>query len=220
MTEEVECHPLFVDDGEKPPLAEPIGVIYVQRFSKGATATIDVVLAGDLEDEMSVLERYGPGQYVLIGRNLSKSKILRRATVSVDAPAGTHEDAPAAAAPAAAPQAAVPAHDRSDLLLKSVMDLSMQLVSQSEKHSIMLVKAISDLSGARLADQRDMITALGKNAGGNSGTEALEKGLELGLSMAEVMANASKDESGVEEIVKGFAQGMSAMSDMQKGAQS
>lgn len=220
---EIEVHPLFVDDGDKPALAEPIGMIYVHRFQKGGqTPCIDVVLASDLEDELGLLERYGPGQYVLVGRNLAKSKILRRVALSVDAPDGVGVEvaAPAVAqsAPAAPASGAAPQSDLTAVLLRSVMDLSAQLVSQSEKNSVMMVKAISDLSGARMADQRDIITALGKNAAsGGGGTEALEKGLELGLSMAEVMASASKDDAGgVEEIVKGFAQGMTAMSDLQK----
>lgn len=217
MTDIIEMHPLFVTDDEKE-LAEPIGVIYVHRFAKtGSMPCIDVVPADEITDEMQLRERYGPGSYVLVGRNLARSRILRRISIQVDAvdgSCGSSEAPPAPATPSAASPAA-PGMGLAEMMFKSMLEMQQKFAERSEAHTATIVKAISDMSGARLADQRDMIAALAKGKEGGGGSAQYEKGLELGLSLAQVMTeNAGGGD--VAEIVQGFAQGMQAMNDLSK----
>lgn len=213
----IEVHPLFADEN-KTELDEPIAFIDVRRFfPNGKNPMIAVVPAEELGDEIALRERYGPGTYILVGRNANRSRILRRATVDVeDERAATPPAEPAAAAPSPTPPAAAQGNELVALIIKQQLEDARVAREEAREAHKATITAITELAGARLADQRDMLQALSKQRAEGGDAKQYEKGLELGLSLAQVMAEGN-EKGGVEEIVKGFAQGMQAMRDLQNG---
>ena len=98
---EYEVHPLFVDDSEHEPLRAPIKTIDVMRLTKAKKfAFLDWCTVADLPDERALLAKFGAGTYHLVGRDVSRSRILRRINVTVGEAADDDEIPTAAPAPA------------------------------------------------------------------------------------------------------------------------
>lgn len=216
-SDDVPIHPLFVTDDDKP-IAEPIAFIHVHRFhSNGRLPCIDVVPAEQLESEPQLVERYGPGTYQLVGRNDSRSRIVRRVTIDVDAPASAASapspNAPTAEVSGAAATATV-AKSSDGVLLQYFIEEAREARKAVAESNRATLEAIAQLSGARLADQREMIQALSKKEGAGGGVKDYQAGLELGMSLASAMAEQG---GGTAEIVSAFAEGMNTLNNLQKG---
>lgn len=220
---EVEVHPLFAEAREgKGPLPEPIGSIDVKRVRKdGSTPTIAVVAAEELGAEEDVQKRWGPGRYLLIGRNERRSRILARCKVECELE-GVEADAAEPGEGAAAPAAlAAKGADPLALLIAMLSQqnqhqaaeltaLRTQMLKSTSDSSAAIISAISQLTGARLADQREMIAALVKGRSDGGGAASFKEGLEQGIAFA----SALNDGGDPAELINAFTQGIGALKDL------
>lgn len=156
-------HPLLVGPDDEPePSRVQCELIYVYRLhSKGEREELEAVPADELADVHVLRERYGAGLYYLVGRDFG-GRIAGKATRRVGALAGP----PPADADEAAPDddASTPARRGPT----TEMWLMAELIKQTRESNQQIVSAITELAGARLADQAGMIEALSKKTGGAS----------------------------------------------------
>lgn len=233
----IDVHPLFCEAEEsairdgRGALKEPIETIDVCKFSSlnaihsGPPALRQASFlawlpANQLLDEAALLESFGPGHYQLVGRNLARNKILRRALIRVGLQRGAGDAQPA---PAPAPSTNM---DGALAMLMTEMRASREATQQmmlafaqaSREGAMDMVKAVSSLAASRVADQQGLINALshtrGMEAGGASamekGAEMYERTLANAIGIAEQLRakGAPNDEV---ELVNSFVEGVKAL---------
>lgn len=204
----IAMHPLFAMASNQEPLPMAIDAIDVYRkTSDGRQSMIRWVPADQLADEMALEAQFGPGDYHLVGRDISRTVILRRVNVTVGDIEAT------GVSPGAGP--APPVVERRDstaelfgMLMRDMQEsrketvaLVMAFAERGEKQTEGVIRAITSAFGARAQDQQAIIEGLAKAKGGGFNPEQALELVREGMAMQAAAAEAAAaNEKGVDEI--------------------
>lgn len=204
----VEMHALFALSKNPDPLPAPIEAIDVYRKAPdGRTSMIRWVAANQLPDEMALEAQFGPGDYHLIGRDITRTIICRRIDVTV----GDIASPAVAASASPAPQVIErrdPSADFFALLIRDMQESRKETVAlvtafaeRGEKQTEGVIRAITSAFSARAADQQAIIEGLAKSKGGgldpDKALELVREGMAMQAAAAET---AAATEQGVDEL--------------------
>lgn len=229
-------HPLFATSKNVEPLLAPIETIDVMRITKGRPRMLGWAPIDELPDEMAIEERYGPGDYELVGRTVDRSRILRRVHLSVGEPETDDDGIETDETPATQPQPAAPAPAQGGVNVTELFGLMMRetreskereakmmmmFINMMQQNSTATLTAITQLTAARVADQREIVQALAtsKAAPAQQGfnPEILSEMFAQGLAIGEERASSNGDMDGIASIAKTFVEGMAAAKQQSTG---
>jgi hypothetical protein len=185
----IPIHPLFVSSKNTDPLPCPIGAIDVHRRTPaGKMPMLRWLPADALADEMELLEQFGPGEYMLVGRDEARTTILRRAFVDVGE---VPEAPPPAAATKAAPSAmdfvtAMLEREREDRRAERERERE-ERKSEREREQIRsreTLQLVTGFANSQLESQREFTKALAASKGSAGNTSAMKDFLDFHESMS------------------------------------
>jgi len=175
-------HPIFAAYSKNTdPLPALIETIDVKRIgADGQARMIGWVIASEYQDEMQLLEKYGPGDYHLVGRDVTRAHVLRHALVPLGEP-----PAPAPAPGAAGGEVGAVAMLKVIMQEREAADLRAQrereaadarlekrLEAERDREASRtqsLVTVLTSFSGGQLESTREMAKAMAARPAGGGG---------------------------------------------------